>query len=321
MEPQVLDCDLVLGGGGVRGIAHVGALHAVEDADLRVRHVAGASVGAIIGALAVAGVPAVRMETLLRELEVTSFAFSDLLGGARGAPGVGALLDRLGLAGPDALGWLGAVLSEHGVETFGDLRDDDGHAAPCRGWRLVVRCLDVANRRVVRLPWDYADYGLDPDEQPVAEAVRASMSVPLVYEPVVLEAAEGFHSGVLIDGGMGGGVPVRIFDRPDTTPRWPTFGVRLSRAPVHEPEELSSPVGLLRATLETLLEARDPLEETLQPDDDRTVSLDTLGLRTMDVRNLPEVAPRLIENGRSAMAAFLDDFSFDDWSRRRDEAA
>lgn len=315
VEPDVKDCDLVLGGGGVRGIAHVGALSAVEQADLRVRHVAGASAGAIVGALAVAGVPSVRMQTLLQDLDVGAFAFSDLVGGARSAPGVGALLDRLGFDGPDALGWLEDVLAEHGVRTFGDLRDGDTSSDPCRGWRLVVRALDVANRRVVRLPWDYRDYGLDPDEQSVAQAVRASMSVPLVFRPVVLHSlAESHPSGVLVDGGMGGGVPVRIFDRPGVLPRWPTFGVRLVAVPAdREPSDLSSPIGLLRAVIDTLLEATDPLEQALAPDDARTVALDTLGLRTMDVRRLDEMAPRLMANGRRAMAAFLEGFSFEGW--------
>lgn len=317
MEPDVHDCDLVLGGGGVRGIAHVGAVAAIEDADLRIQHVAGASAGAIVGALAVAGVPSVRMQTLLGDLDVRAFAFSDLLGSARQAPGLGPLLDRLGIDGPDAMAWLEEVLADHGVRTFGDLRDadTDPDAHPSRGYRLVVRALDVANRTVVRLPWDYARYGLDPDEQSVAQAVRASMSVPLVYRPVVLHAAEGHASGVLVDGGMGGGVPVGVFDRIDGEhPRWPTFGVRLRAVPEDaDVADLASPFGLLRAVFDTLLEATDPLEQPLPPDAARTVTVDTLGLRTMDVRNIEDVGPQLVESGRVAMESFLERFSFGRW--------
>ena len=40
---------LVLSGGGVRGIAHLGVIKALEEHHIRVRTVAGASAGAIVG--------------------------------------------------------------------------------------------------------------------------------------------------------------------------------------------------------------------------------------------------------------------------------
>ncbi|WP_277612596.1 patatin-like phospholipase family protein [Aequorivita vitellina] len=47
---------LVLSGGGARGAAHIGALKAFEEYGLSPTHVAGTSVGAIVGALYAAGV-------------------------------------------------------------------------------------------------------------------------------------------------------------------------------------------------------------------------------------------------------------------------
>ena len=46
---------LVLSGGGVRGIAHLGVIKALEEHHIRVRTVAGASAGAIVGAFYAAG--------------------------------------------------------------------------------------------------------------------------------------------------------------------------------------------------------------------------------------------------------------------------
>ncbi len=46
---------LVLSGGGVRGLAHLGVIKALEEHHIRIRYVAGASVGAIVGALYAAG--------------------------------------------------------------------------------------------------------------------------------------------------------------------------------------------------------------------------------------------------------------------------
>src|SRR4029450_8294411 len=51
-----------------------------------------------------------------------------------------------------------------------------GPGAPpgdAKAHRLVVMPSDVTRARLVRLPWDYEQYGLDPDTQRVADAVRA----------------------------------------------------------------------------------------------------------------------------------------------------
>ncbi len=48
---------LVLSGGGIRGIAHIGVLKALEEYDITISHIAGTSAGAIVGSLYAAGVP------------------------------------------------------------------------------------------------------------------------------------------------------------------------------------------------------------------------------------------------------------------------
>ena len=49
---------LVLSGGGVRGVAHIGTLQVLEDLGINITHVAGVSAGSIVGALFAAGHPA-----------------------------------------------------------------------------------------------------------------------------------------------------------------------------------------------------------------------------------------------------------------------
>lgn len=58
---------LALGSGSARGLAHIGALRAIQDAGLRVDCVAGTSMGALIGAVFAAG--------KLDELEATFLSF------------------------------------------------------------------------------------------------------------------------------------------------------------------------------------------------------------------------------------------------------
>ena len=119
-------------------------------------------------------------------------------------------------------------LEQLGVRTFGDLKLDDDQLPEERRYRLVVTAADVTTGQLVRLPWDYRRvYGLDPDEQLVADAVRASMSIPFVFRPVTLTSAAGRKS-TLVDGGLLSNYPIDSLDRLDgKKPRWPTLGVTL----------------------------------------------------------------------------------------------
>ena len=53
-----MDCDLVLEGGGVRGIALVGAISVLQERGYRFHRIAGTSAGAIVAALTAADIPA-----------------------------------------------------------------------------------------------------------------------------------------------------------------------------------------------------------------------------------------------------------------------
>lgn len=55
---------LALGGGGARGLAHIGVLEVLERERIPVRAVVGASIGAEIGAFLATGTPVIQMETL-----------------------------------------------------------------------------------------------------------------------------------------------------------------------------------------------------------------------------------------------------------------
>ncbi len=50
-----MNTGLVLSGGGARGIAHIGAIKALEEHDVHCTHIAGTSAGAIVGALYASG--------------------------------------------------------------------------------------------------------------------------------------------------------------------------------------------------------------------------------------------------------------------------
>jgi NTE family protein len=317
--------DVVLAGGGMKGIGHVGALAALERAGCSFARVAGTSAGSIVGALLAAGMPTARMSEVMHDLQ-----WSRLRDGAR--------LDRVPLAGP-ALSvllangvyegaylreWLGNQLADLGVETFADLRLHDDAGSALDGdeqFKLVVMAADVTRGELVRLPWDLRDrYGLDPDEQLVVDAVRASMSIPLFYEPVRLRAADGATS-TLVDGGLLSNFPIDVFDRTDgRPPRWPTFGVTLLPPLPAGNVQLFPWLGLLDRGLLHFLESvvtttvvgRDQGHLARPWVAARTIAVDTAAAGVVDFELPPDARAALFDNGVAAAERFLAGW---DWPR------
>ncbi|HZQ31443.1 MAG TPA: patatin-like phospholipase family protein [Mycobacterium sp.] len=224
--------DLVLSGGGVKGIGLVGAVVALMDAGYEAQRVSGTSAGSIVGAIVAAASQGQKMTGAeVKELAL-SIDYKKFLdpGPIERVPVIGpsyALLRGNGIyRGDYAHDWIRDQLKSLGVSTFGDLAIDDPELPPERRYKLVVTVADVTTGQLVRLPWDYRRvYGLDPDEQQVADAVRASMSIPFYFEAVKLTSSMGLTS-TLVDGGILSNFPIDTLDRTDgQKPRWPSFGV------------------------------------------------------------------------------------------------
>jgi NTE family protein len=224
--------DIVLSGGGVKGIGLVGAVVALMDGGYRAQRVSGTSAGSIVGAILAAAATGDQLspgEVKQLALQLDYQKFTDA-GPVERVPLLGpslAVLRGTGIyRGDYAHDWVQSQLANLGVRTFGDLAIDDDDLPPERRYKLVVTVADVTTGQLVRLPWDYRRvYGLDPDEQSVADAVRASMSIPFFFRPVTLTAASGLAS-TLVDGGILSNFPIDSLDRHDgRPPRWPSFGV------------------------------------------------------------------------------------------------
>jgi NTE family protein len=208
------------------------------------------------------------------------------------------------------------VLRDLGVQTFADLRlAADGDGQPEHRWSLVVTASDVSRRRLVRLPWDYASYGLEPDEQRVADAVRASSAIPFYYEPMTLRSPDKTVS-TLVDGSVLSSFPVEMFDRTNgLAPRWPTFGVRLSarpggRLPV---QQVTGPVSLALALVESMIEACDARHIDDRCVQARSVFVDTSGFSPVDFTIDPDQQQALVAAGRAAATQFLSRWSWESY--------
>jgi NTE family protein len=319
-----LRADLVLAGGGVKGIGHVGAVAALREAGYSFPRVAGTSAGSIVAALVAAGMTSERMAEVMRDLTWTRFRDASLVDRVPVAGPLLSIVRQYGVFEGDYLRtWLGGLLAEHGVTTFGDLRNDKARSEEDR-YRLVVMATDITRGELIRLPWDYARYGLAADEQPVVEAVRASMAIPIFFEPARLDTPDGGRS-ILVDGGVLSNFPIDVFDRTDgLTPRWPTFGVTLLPKLPEGNVQLFPVMELLRRGLPHYIEClvtttvvgRDQAQLAKPWVAARTIEIETdrVGIVEFDIGERER--DEALENGRRSAATFLEGWDFEAYKRR-----
>ena len=164
---------IALGGGGARGLAHIGVLKAFEEGDIPVGAIAGTSVGALIGSLYAAGIPTSKLEKMAEEI-----GWSSLTNYSRYS------LFRLVLTEER--------LSTNNMEVYlrkqiGDTRFDQLRVP----FACVATDLQTGERVVFR-------------EGEVALAARASATYPGMFEPVE------FRHRYLVDGGLVSNLPTDL---------------------------------------------------------------------------------------------------------------
>jgi NTE family protein len=319
-----LRADVVLEGGGVKGIALVGAISVLMERGYTFPRVAGTSAGAIVGALLAAGKSAGELRDIMAATDYHRFQDESWLDRLPGGKIVSLLVDDGIYEGQYFRGWLDEVLGT--VDTFADLAlpvDPESTLAADERYRLVVNVSDVSLGRLVRFPWDYRRvYGLDPAGQSVVDAVRASMSIPFFFEPVrfryerTIDGQVRTARSTLVDGGMLSNFPVDIFDRTDgRAPRWPTFGLKLSSRPgalgATFPKDVDGPTELTRAMIGTLCSFRDAMHVDRSDVQARTMFIDTFGVKATDFDLDRATQDRLFDSGVQAATAFLDTWDFD----------
>lgn len=321
-----MDADLVLEGGGVKGIALVGAYSVLQEAGYRIHRVAGTSAGAIVGSLIAADMPLDDMHQVMRTIDYHDFEDKGLLDhlGLIGQ-GLSLLFEKGIYEGKYLRTWLDDTLTDLGKRTFGDLRvDDPGSSLPKdKSYRLVVTASDITRGRLVKFPWDYPDYQLKADTEAVADAVRASASIPFFFEPVHLKYRGDTGTpadSYLVDGGMLSNFPIEIFDRSDgKTPRWPTFGIKLSAKPASTQQQkfdVDGPIGFCRALIGTMTNFHDQMHIDDPSVTDRVIFVDTGHVKATDFDLDEATQTMLYENGRTAATKFLSTWNFDEYIRR-----
>ena len=190
---------LVLSGGGAKGLAHIGVVRVLDSMGIRPDLVVGTSMGAIIGGMYASGYSGREIDSLARSLPI------------------GELFRTYQPRAPRSLGLLQPlVVLEQGSGRFilqtAAVRESEVNAllnAAMLPGNLMARgnfdslpipfravATDLANRTPVVL-----------SSGDLAQAVRASFAIPLIFSP------ESLNGQLLTDGGLAANIPIAVARR------------------------------------------------------------------------------------------------------------
>lgn len=198
---------LVLAGGGARGIAHIGMMQALEDNNVPIDYIAGTSMGAIVGALYAMGYTPAEMMTIITSPEYLSIQSGKIeeeylyYFKQRDAS---AEITSIKLALNDSTKQIQSNLLQSSLINtlplnFGFMKYFGANSAQAKGdfdqlyvpFRAVAA--DIYKKREVIL--SKGDLG---------DAVRASMSFPVLFKPIEIDGS------IMYDGGIYNNFPVNV---------------------------------------------------------------------------------------------------------------
>ncbi|HUR95205.1 MAG TPA: patatin-like phospholipase family protein [Gemmatimonadales bacterium] len=272
---------LVLSGGGAKGIAHIGVLRVLDSLRIRPDLVVGTSMGAVVGALYASGYTGRELDSLARVVPIAALfrtyqplaprslgVLQPLVLWEQGARGFA--LQSASVAEAEASALLNAALLRGNLLARGNF---DSLPIP---FRAVAT--DLARREAVVLA-----------SGDLAQAVRASAAVPLLFAP---ELRDGRF---LADGGLSANIPVAVA-RAAGAER-----VIVVDATEHPPDSLDaySPLIVADRLVQFLFQqAAEPLHEG-----DVLVRPDVQGFTSLNFSR-PAIA-RLLERGAAAADSVL----------------
>ena len=221
---------LALGGGGARGAAHVGVLEALQQLHIPVDCIAGTSMGAIVGGLYASGFSTQELQAALERPELQA--------------SMAGKQPRSLLSYPDKQYQLEYLLRVEFGYANGKFFFPQGIIAGNDPGRILnVLALETQpNTDFNKLPIPFRAVATDIgsgaevvlDHGNLAEAMRASMSVPGVYAPVPLD------NHLLVDGGLVDNLPVDVARQMGANV---VIAVNVSTPPV-KPGSLNNVVGV-----------------------------------------------------------------------------
>lgn len=372
--------DVVMEGGGVKGITTAGAIYAMERLGFRFRKIAGTSAGAICAALLVAaGKDALDLKSTTLTKILSNMDFYSFVDGGADArallrsynnPGSGTFFKdflqtmRKGISlirnVNDLVGELGInpgnefkafitdkmeSLNDHVPFTVTALQEkltrhvaalETDYQLPANftgadftaDFQVVVS--DVSFQRKAVFPRDTARYFKNPDNILVGDFVRASMSIPVFFEPFQLldftseEANLNVPGHVtFVDGGLVSNFPLSLFDVKGK-PRCPTFGLLIDemKGKQPEPNKVDNLFELGMAMFETTREYGDKAYVAENPSAAaRIIRMSNVGVQgkkigTTDFDIADEDKIQLFKNGVQAVLEKMAEWDFEKYIKK-----
>ena len=321
--------NLVLKGGGVRGIAYAGVAQELEERGVlsQIERVSGASAGAItalvlsfrlgsdetmkvMDMLDFSKVPQARLTK--RKEEKVNFLLKEFNVITDNLVCTQRLVEEFGWYTTEYFyEWLQEIVAQrcggNGRATFAEFRQ--------RGFRdLYVTAANVTKRRAEMF------CAATTPNVAVADAVRMSMSIPLYFQALKFDGLQFGEGDYYVDGGLYDNFPIRYFDSEQfgkhnrwyrSRINWATLGSYL-----YTPKDCAKTeskfnnivdyVGLMAS--EMALNTRDEMFSRETLDQMRTIMVNDccIDQTDFDIPTHSERYDQLIESGRSAAKAYLD---------------
>lgn len=286
----------VFEGGGVKGISLAGAISAAEKHDVQFHQIAGTSSGAIVASCLAAGYSGEELKKIILQTPFQAFLKRSWIYNVKFIGPAIRLALKKGLYSGEALEhWVNCILADKNIRTFGDLPPG----------KLRIIASDISQGKLLVLPDDIEQYGINPAKFSIAKAVRMSSSIPFFFDPVRLR-----KSIYIVDGGLLSNFPLWLFDKQNTKVNfYPTIGFQLVGKTEKVNHQITDPISMLQALFSTMMGAHD--ERYIEKHNlFRTVKIPTLGVHTTEFDIKVEKSLELYKAGYDAA-----DLYFKNWSK------
>ncbi|WP_163102621.1 patatin-like phospholipase family protein [Peribacillus alkalitolerans] len=293
-----MQIDGVFSGGGIKGFALIGAYQVLEERGYSFVRTAGTSAGSIIAAFITAGYTGKEIEKIMSDAEMDAFLDSRFI---LKIPLFRWLLLywKMGLFKGDFLEyWINDKLAKKGISTFGDL--------PKNSLRIVAS--DITNGKLLVIPDDLPNYGINPSTFSIAKAVRMSCSIPYFFEPVKLRTPS--NENLVVDGGVLSNFPMWLFDKENVKKVRPVIGIKLSGADHERPtKEIDNAFEMFGALFETMKDAHDS-RYISRKHEKNIIFIPIKGIIGIELHMSDEKKNLLIQQGRQNAEAFLRKWAY-----------
>jgi len=308
MAKEKKKINLVLEGGGMKGLAFIGALMELEK-EFEWAYLAGTSAGALVATLLAFGKTSSELLVLVDDDEFyknikrnTDFVSH--------IPIIGPLWNIFRKKGLYDGDWIESVIRKEissGTKKFVSFNDLNPPN------RLTLMATDITEKRSLAFPEDWVKWGQDYGSLDVAFAARCSMSIPGFFMPKQLRVpANGGPVHYFMDGGMLSNFPYWYLETmiPDSR-QYPTIGLVLDEKNKAAELPIRGLVDMVKAALATML---SPLDQRNYEDpnfENRIININVKGVNALDFDINREKRDQLFFNGRDEALKFMSKFNYD----------